>query len=297
MNNLKTTTPIRKTCSSLINCGEEKHLLFKKNGYSIMECKKCSHRFLYIPNVVNHLKTIYSDEYFFGGKLTGYPNYLDQKDILINYGIKYAKIIAKYIEPGNVLNTGCAAGFILKGFEQSGWNCYGIDPNETMASYGRKELNLSISTTDFETFETSQTFDLINMIQVVGHFYDVDKALLKAYSLLNANGLVLVESWNMKSTLTRLLGKKWPEYSPPSVVSWFSDNTLEQLFNYYGFELIAKGYPAKRLNVKHALSLFEEKTPNFPFKKRIINLVNGSIGKFTIIYPPLDLKWYIFKKS
>jgi len=32
-----------------------------------------------------------------------------------------------------VLDIGCAAGFILKGFEDSGWICRGIEPNETMA--------------------------------------------------------------------------------------------------------------------------------------------------------------------
>jgi SAM-dependent methyltransferase len=286
-----------KTCNAIINCNEEKLLFFEKNGYYIMECKKCSHRFLDIPNVEDHLEKVYSDDYFFGGKDTGYPNYLDQKDIILNYGIKYAKIVAEHTKPGKVLDIGCAAGFILKGFEQGGWNCTGIEPNETMVCYGRKELNLCINTGGLETFETTETFDLINMIQVIGHFYDLDRAMLKVNSLLNANGLVLVESWNMQSTVARLMGKNWPEYSPPSVVNWFSGDTLTQLFDFYGFEVIDQGYPAKRINIKHALSLIEEKTPDFKFKKRLINLLDKKVGKFIIIYPPVDLKWYIFRKK
>lgn len=288
----------KKNCNSRINCKEEKSLLFKKKEYQIKECNKCGHRFLEMhDDIANHLSKVYSDEYFFGGKSTGYPNYLDEKEILLNYGIKYAKIISKYTKPGKVLDTGCAAGFILKGFEQSGWITYGLEPNETMANYGREKLHLSISTSSLETFQTSQTFDLITMIGVIGHFYDVDKAIENVYRLLNPNGLVLVESWDMKSRIARIMGNKWPEYSPPSVVNWFSDETLIQLFNYYGFKIIDKGFPAKRIKFKHLLSLLEEKTYDFKFKKKIINSLIKSVGEITLIYPHYDLKWYLFKKN
>ena len=34
-----------KICTSYITCVEEKKILFKTKGYSIIECKKCGHRF------------------------------------------------------------------------------------------------------------------------------------------------------------------------------------------------------------------------------------------------------------
>ncbi|KAA9035946.1 class I SAM-dependent methyltransferase [Ginsengibacter hankyongi] len=289
---------IKKICNSIINCKEERSLLFNKNGYSIKECKKCDHRFLeQHDDIENHLNKVYSDEYFFEGKSAGYPNYLDEKEILFKYGIKYAKIISIYAKPGKVLDTGCAAGFILKGFEKSGWTTYGLEPNETMANYGREKLNLSISTSSLETFQTSQTFDLITIIEVIGHFYDVDKAMQNVCRLLNPNGLVLVESWDMKSRIARIFGNKWSEYSPPSVVNWFSDETLTQLFNYYGFEIIGKGFPPKRIKFKHFLSLIDEKTPDFKFKKKVINSLIKLVGGITLIYPHHDLKWYLFRKT
>ena len=110
---------------------------------------------------------------------------------------------------------GCAAGFILRGFKDSGWDVYGIEPNETMAGYGRIELNLNITTGSLETYQSFQQFDLVNLIQVIGHFYDIDTALIKLSGLVKQNGLVLVESWNMKSTIAKVMGKNWHEYSPP----------------------------------------------------------------------------------
>jgi 2-polyprenyl-3-methyl-5-hydroxy-6-metoxy-1,4-benzoquinol methylase len=284
-----------KKCNSLINCNEKKDFLFEKDGYPIMECIECGHRFTEVKNPQRHAKEVYSDNYFFEGK-QGYPNYLDGKDILYKSGISYSKIVSKYTKPGKVLDVGCAAGFILKGFEKSGWQCHGIEPNETMANYGRTELGLNITTGLFENFESIQRFNLINMIQVIGHFYDIDKVLFNVSQLLRTNGLVLVESWNMKSINARILGKQWHEYSPPSVVNWFSNETLIQLFEYYGLRLIQKGSPSKSINVKHALSLFEEKSPDFIFKKKIIRLLNKTAGKSTLMYPPTDIKWYLFKK-
>lgn len=285
-----------KVCASILNCREERVALFTKKQYKIFECLKCRHCFAEVKDLENHVTQVYSDEYFFEGK-AGYPNYLDQKDLLYDYGKRYAKIISKYKKPGKVLDTGCAAGFILKGFEDFGWKGFGIEPNKTMVSYGRNELNLNISNGSLETYESQEKFDLITMIQVIGHFYDLDKAMLKLCNLLKEDGIVLVESWNMKSGIAKLMGRNWHEYSPPSVMQWFSDETLTCLFEHYGFKLITKGYPHKKININHALSLIEEKSFNFFFKKNLFGFLNKLFGKYNINYPLLDLKWYVFAKN
>ena len=287
---------MEKNCTSILDCKEKKICSFIKNGYIIFDCRKCGQRFSEIKDSLNHVAEVYSDHYFFEGK-AGYPDYLIQKDLLYNYGKRYAKIISRFSSPGRLLDVGCAAGFIMKGFEDSLWKVEGLEPNNTMASYGRENLNLKISTGSLETFSTSEKFDMVTMIQVIGHFYDLDKALARVKSLLNTDGLVLVESWNMKSTVAKLMGKQWHEYSPPSVVHWFSDESLSALFSFYGFDLIAKGYPPKRINLKHAISLVQEKTPNFYYKKKVFAILNRTFGKWTIKYPPIDLKWYLFKKK
>ena len=284
-----------KACSSYLDCNEKKSVLFTKKGYPILECGRCGHRFIKIPDQNNHLSTVYADDYFFAGK-DGYPNYLKQKDLLYKHGLRYAKLIGKYTEPGRLLDVGSAAGFILKGFKDSGWKCSGIEPNMTMASYGRMELNLDIQAGSLEDFESPKKFDVVNMIQVIGHFYDVDRALDNVSRLLKPSGLVLVESWNMKSAVARILGKRWHEYSPPSVTHWYSDKTLNTLFSKHGFQLIDKGYPLKKINIEHAFSFLQEKIDN-PVFRQIVGSISRFAGKFPIIYPLLDVKWYIFQKS
>lgn len=276
-------------------CCTDKRLLFIKNGYPVIDCITCDRRFSEIQESKSHLETVYSDKYFFDGK-DGYPNYLVEREILINYGIYFANKMERNIKPGKILDVGCAAGFILKGFENSGWKGYGIEPNETMASFGRNELKLNIHTGSLEDFHTDIRFDLITLIQVIGHFYDVDKAMNNISKLLITNGLILVESWNMNSLIAGIFGKFWHEYSPPSVINWFSEKSLNKLFTDYGFELVDSGYPAKRINLKHALSLFDENSPDIPFKKIIFGFLVKSIGKMIVYYPPVDIKWYVFRK-
>ncbi len=284
-----------KNCISIKDCKEEKVLLFEKNGYPIYECKKCKLRSSKLKDTSNHLANVYSDDYFFAGG-AGYPNYLDEKKELYNSGLKYAKIVSKFIKPGKVLDVGCAAGFYLKGFEESGWKCLGIEPNETVASYGRKELNLDIITGDLESLQTEEKFDLINLIEVIGSFHDLNAAMQKVQTLAKQEGLVLVESWDHSSKVARLFGTNWHEYCPPSVINWFTDETLSELFNYYGFDLVTTGRPSKKIKVSHALEIVDKNSPKFIFKEKAFKFLKYTMGKITVPYPPLDLKWYIFKK-
>ncbi len=274
---------------------KEKTSFIVKDGYTIFECKPCGHRFLKIEDLENHVANVYTDGYFFEGG-QGYPNYLEQKDILIQYGINYAKILRKYCTPGRILDVGCAAGFILKGYEKAGWECYGIDPNSTMVEYGKSFLNLNLVEGDLETFVCDIKFDLISLIQVIGHLHDLDKSLKVIKNLLSEDGYVIVESWDMNSISAKIMGKNWHEYSPPSVVNWFSDQTLIHLFNNHGFKLISKGRPTKKVRMEHGISLFRKSTPDFFLKDKTLNFLEDKLGKYTLPYPPIDLKWYLFKK-
>jgi len=288
---------MKKTCKSIYNCPKEKKVALSKYGYDIFECKTCHHRFHIIDDSDTHLKNVYSDSYFFEGK-SGYPNYLDEEEILTKHGNRYAKLMSKYFDkPGKVLDVGSAAGFILKGFHDEGWTCHGVEPNRTMVEYGRNEFGFDMQVGDLESYESGQRFDLITLIEVIGHFNDLDRAIHKANRFLKPGGFVLVESWNRNSWIVKLLGKHWHAYCPPSVVHWFSDKTIAELFKFYGFEQVKKGFPLKRIKLKHGISLIDTNTPEFIFKRKILAFLSKSLGKLKLIYPPIDVKWYVFKKT
>lgn len=285
-----------KECDNVLECGSGR-ILFYKDTFAIQECKKCGHRYtLPRDTIKGHIRSNYSTDYFFGGK-TGYPNYLLEKELLIRHGIRYAKIINYSMSPGKLLDIGCAAGFHLKGFMEMGWQGMGIEPNDEMVNYGNQELSLNIRNSTLENFESDEKFNLIILIQVIGHIYDIDKSISKLEQLLEDDGLVLVESWDMDSIYARLMGKNWHEYSPPSVIHWFSKKTLINLFLKYGFVPVKAGRPIKKISLKHVLSLLSDKIASKSIHKILKFFEYKLPGKGNMIYPPIDLFWIIFKKN
>jgi len=77
----------------------------------------------FIPTLTE-VTQIYSDDYFFKGG-AGYNDYTLEKNMLIKRGEYYADKISKYIHSGKALDVGAAAGVVLKGFINKGWQGIG----------------------------------------------------------------------------------------------------------------------------------------------------------------------------
>ena len=276
-------------------CQSPSDRIFQKEGFWIRECRNCHHRYAEITPSTDHPKEIYKDEYFSGGA-AGYPDYLDEAEILLAYGRQYSLLLNEFITPGLLLDVGTAAGFILKGFQEGGWRGTGLEPNASMAEYGRTHLGLQVENGNLEQFSTNQQFDLVSMIQVIAHFYDIRQALQKAADATKPGGFWLIESWDRESWLARTLGRYWHEYSPPSVLHWFSPADLNLLVSQFGFSKVARGRPAKRLSGAHAKSLL-----GHTLKNTALGWLRGGLiiipDHLVIPYPNFDLFWMLFQKS
>lgn len=269
---------------------------FVVNGYSIIECAECQHAFTDLTIGPEEVEKIYSDGYFFGGK-DGYPDYTLEKEVLIRQGENYARLLANYMQPGMLLDVGAAAGYIMKGFENSGWKTVGIEPNVQMATYGKENLGLDIRKRTLETNSKAPTVDLVLLIQVIAHLYDLDKSMRVISEKVKEGGYVLVETWNKNSILARLFGSSWHEYSPPSTLNYFSKRSLDILMGRYGFSRIARGRPSKKIHGEHARSLLRYK---FEAKKSLkwLRGLERIIPKNRFIpYPAEDLFWAIYQKK
>ena len=271
-------------------CSSKSKYSFKVNGYTIRDCEVCSHRFAEIRANKYHTEEVYSDSYFTGGG-AGYPDYLIESEMLRKRGSMYANKIEKYAtERGRILDVGAAAGFILQGFIDKGWEGVGVEPNQKISDYGRKELGLDIVQTPFEDFKTDEKFSLISMIQVIPHFYQQRQAFENAANFLKKDGLLLIETWSRNSISAKLFGKKWHEYSPPSVLHWYSLEGLTNFLKEFNFKKVANGRPPKNISGKHVKSLIKYKLGN----SFLLNLIPNKIN---LPYPSEDLFWVLFRKT
>lgn len=171
---------------------------------------------------------------------------------------------------------GSAAGFLLKGMAHKGWAGLGVEPNQRLVNYAQESLGIHSICSSFESFATERQFDAVTMIQVISHVLNVRQAIIKAAELLLPGGLLLIETWDRSSWTARLLGRRWHEYSPPSVLHWFTHARLIDLLNECGLEVIESGRPRRWIQVGHAKSLMRHKY--------------GAVGSAALCWLPTNLQ-------
>lgn len=278
-------------------CGEMGLRLFEKYGHWIRGCKHCKHR--YVENKVDaeHLQEVYGDSYFTGGG-AGYRDYCEEGELLRERGHMYAKLVLPHVsEPGTLLDVGAAAGFVLQGWLDAGWMGCGLEPNETMVDYACNTLGLDVSQGSLESYASEQRFRLISMIQVVAHFYDLRRAFQRAAELTAPEGYWLVETWDCQSWTARLFGQHWHEYSPPSVLHYFSRQSLSTLAKQFGFHEVASGQPRRWIRGSHIRSLLQYKMRDTVWGRRLGSLVSMIPSGVAFPYWGDDLFWMLFRRE
>ena len=238
-------------------CRAESGRFFQSNGFWIRRCSACEHCFAEIVSDLGSVESVYDDDYFFGGGV-GYPDYLSERELLIEHGRRYGRMLSKYMQPARVFDVGAAAGFLLEGLKESGWTPQGVEPHGPLADYAREQFRIDIIVGTLEDLQLETHFDLITMIQLVAHFRNPRRAFEVASSITRPGGYWLIETWNYRSLTARALGKHWHEWSPPSVLQWFSPQSLVELCRQHGLDVVIQGRPQKRLNGEHAKSLLRQ---------------------------------------
>jgi SAM-dependent methyltransferase len=278
-------------------CLGDSHRFLNVRGYWVRACVSCGHQFAEITPTTTHVADVYSDAYFTSGG-SGYADYCSEGDLLRAQGRCYAGIVGPHIQaPGTMLDVGSAAGFLLAGFCDCGWTGQGIEPNHSMAEYGREHLGLHIQTGTLGHVDYHATFDLVTMIQVIAHLPDPAHALGTARRILRNGGLLLVETWNRDSLCCRLLRSNWHEYAMPAVLHWFSKRGLVRLAASHGFHLIAEGRPSKRIRLDHAFSAAAAAVGSGA-ARTVIQAAGRLLPRRTVVpYPGDDVFWMLFQEQ
>jgi SAM-dependent methyltransferase len=267
---------------------------FEINSYSIIDCVSCGHRFTRLVLDEDKIKEIYSDSYFFEGR-DGYPDYTLEKDMLIARGERYAEIVSRHMDTGTLLDVGAAAGFIMKGFENKGWKVIGIEPNSSMAGYGKENFSLDIRIGTLEDPGMNITADLVLLIQVIAHLYDLNRSMKSINSIIKQGGLLLIETWNKDSYMARLLGRRWHEYSPPSTLNFFSRRSMDAFMSKHGFIRISAGRPRKKIRSGHVKSLLRHKFEGDMSSKWLAGIERILPDNIYLPYPSVDLFWALYQ--
>jgi SAM-dependent methyltransferase len=274
-------------------CGAGSSPLLETRGYSIMACGGCLHQFADYRPGGDHVGRVFGDAYFTAGG-AGYPGYLDEEKLLRARGARYARLLSRFMPPGRVLDVGAAAGFLLQGFLDAGWNGDGLEPNGAMAALARGR-GLSVEQGTLEQLRATGAYDLVLMVQVLGHVVDPRRALEAAARATRPSGFWLVETWNPRSWIARLLGAAWHEYSPPAALHYFCPAALDAVAVTLGFEPVARGAPLRWIRASHAKALLRHAAGAAPAS--FVALATNLLPDRSVLpYFTGDLYWKLYRK-
>ncbi len=222
-----------------------------KNGVTLRACTGCGHRFAGIRPDGGALAAIYGDDYF----TREYGDYHAEAGPLAARGAAYRRVVAPWRASGRVLDVGAAAGYVLEGFTAgSTWSGTGIELNASMAQAARAR-GVDVRAGTVESVPLDGAFDAVLLVQVIAHLPDPIGTLARLRERTASGGVWVVETWDRDSAVARVLGRRWHEINPPSVLHWFSRRSLDALMAKLGFARVATGRPRKTIGTAHVRAL------------------------------------------
>lgn len=237
-------------------------LTHKKNIYLYYLCYKCETLFLNPQPTQKVITHYYKTKFNFSAGC------LNKAKI-----IKQAKKILKNLKELNpngktLLDIGCGLGYFLGEAKKAGFQVEGIEPSKKLTAQLTKSLTQKVINISFEEYlkrnNEKKKFDFITMIQVIEHIKNPKKWIKMASSLLKKNGILYIETPNLKSHLYNVEKENYTFLTPPDHLWIFSKNS---------FITILKKIP--RLKIK--------KVSTYSYPEHLMGIIKKLLTKKNVI--------------
>ena len=224
--------------SSCPNCGDKniskvilaKDFTVSGEQFEIWECKNCTQRFTQnIPGADQIGRYYQSEEYI---------SHSDTKKGFVNnlyHSVRKRTLQQK--TKGNILDVGAGTGAFLNTMKNAGWNCTGIEPDETARKNAKDLYDINLKEAK-ELFSLSpQTFDAITLWHVLEHVHELHSYVEQLKNLLATNGKLFIAVPNYTSADAKIYGTFWAAYDVPRHLYHFSPKAMKILLNAHGLRL------------------------------------------------------------
>ncbi|GMK38273.1 hypothetical protein PCCS19_13270 [Paenibacillus sp. CCS19] len=143
------------------------------------------------------------------------------------------------LAPGRkLLEVGVGAGEFSAVAKEFLFDVTGLDIRSAYAKAVSEMLDIPVYTSDFDAFESVDGYDVIVMGDVIEHMADPLRALRKAHSLLNDNGVLWISTPNFESAFSMVSKDKDPMWRIVEHLNYFSYRSLGLWLNRIGFEVV-----------------------------------------------------------
>lgn len=231
----------------------------------LMKCQHCGHVFADLDLDNSVIANMYSKNYFFGEE---YCDYIaDKKVIQKNFSRRW-KVLQKFIDKSQhkrLYEIGCAYGFFLDVVKDEFSSVQGVDISEDGVRYASNELKLDVQLGDYLDINSRNLkSDVVCMWDTIEHLMNPEKYLEKISRHAASGTLLAITTGDIESLNARIQKGRWRLIHPPTHIHYFSRNTLVQLLDKNGFDVIYNqycGFSRSLDNISYNIFVLRKKMP------------------------------------
>jgi 2-polyprenyl-3-methyl-5-hydroxy-6-metoxy-1,4-benzoquinol methylase len=274
-------------CSS-----DNRHPYCPENGLGLVQCGNCGFVYVSPRPDAKELYALYGETYFHNNEsgVVGYADYIRDEPNIRRTAQRRLTYLERFIQPGSLLDVGCATGFFLDEARKRGWTVEGLDVSSFGVDYARQHFGLNArhgTLTDLDF--AAGSYDLVTMWDVIEHVPDPTAYVRRAAELLRPGGVISLATPDIDSVPARLAGRRWVGFKlSEEHVYYFSVSTLTKVLNDAGFEVIGVGHVGKYV----PFSLFRDRLGMyFPWLAKLMHVGEKALGlsEWALYVNPFDI--------
>ena len=163
----------------------------------------------------------------------------------------------------DILDVGCAAGTFLLHWDKH-HHLFGVELNKKNAQIAQNK-GITIHQNFIENVQFDQQFDVVTCYNILEHIPNPGPVLEKLTQILKKEGILAIEVPTIECKLYKKLNKKgihWHMFNPPSHLSYYSRNFLDEFMSRHGIHLQDRYFIANGL-----FGIYSKRSPQNPALK------------------------------
>ncbi len=216
----------------------------EENGYQIVRCSSCGLNYLNPRPQQQEQEAMIDSQQFQSLNeevIVDMTEHLKGTKGLLMMAKRRMDIIETHSEGGSLLDVGCGIGHLVKVARDRGWKATGVEPSAERASFGRKTFDIPIVESSLEDFNSSQTFQVISLFNVLSHLRNPLRALENLVNNLDPDGIMVIRTGNRGEISSPDEAAMWKDpWGVPDHLYWFSDQSIKKLCELLDLNIVAK---------------------------------------------------------
>lgn len=294
--------PICENCGhnqfGILFTGSDK-LLGIPGDFDVIECQGCGLYQISPKLSTQAIEKYYPEEYIcYLEAIEDEPNSFTRFNRYLGQAKRVRQVMRRMKKPGRILDVGCATGIFLNEMHKQGWECKGVEPDQTAVDYARSRFELDVFCGVVEDAQLpADSFDIVTLWDVLEHVYDINTTMAEINRVLKPGGLIIAILPNAQAFERYLFKEHWVGWEVPRHYRTFTPKTITEFLEKHNLDDIeifsfTGRHGAFMLNIQFWLHDHDMVT----WKKKLIMTVLGSFV-VRVVTLPVFMLLELFNRS